>query len=62
MTEREAIEAVKRAWLVEGPAPEFHRRWKNRLRSEWPSLADAVEALVRASDTPRENVANRLES
>ena len=35
------------AWTNAGSHPEFHRRWQNRLRKEWPTLARALDNAVR---------------
>lgn len=43
-------DAVIDAWCVEGPAPGFHRQWVRRLAREWPTLADALDALTESRD------------
>lgn len=48
-----SVDAVVRAWVVEGPSPSYHREKKAQLRREWPSLADAVEQLVSATTKSR---------
>lgn len=41
-----AIEAVVAAWQNHGPVPEYHYAMKSKLFREWPTLAEAVDALV----------------
>lgn len=36
---------VRNAWKVEGPAPDAHRIMQARLRTEWPTLAKALDEL-----------------
>lgn len=40
------ISAVLRAWKVEGRSPSYHRKQKDRLRGEWPSLYNSLSRLV----------------
>ena len=40
------VQAVIDAWTVEGPVPEYHRAAQDRLRRDWPVLADALDALA----------------
>lgn len=42
----DAVEAVVRAWTDAGPAPTLHKAAIRRLHSEWPTLAQAIQALV----------------
>jgi hypothetical protein len=37
---------VADAWMDPGPVPAYHRKWQERLRTEWPTLARAVEQTV----------------
>jgi hypothetical protein len=39
-------EAVLRAWTEEGFNPEWHKMWQDRLRIEWPTLYEAIIALI----------------
>lgn len=41
-----ALRRVLLAWVMEGRSPTYHRKKKAQLRAEWPSLADALDALV----------------
>lgn len=36
---------VVKAWMLEGPAPLYHKRAKESLLIKWPTLAKAVEEL-----------------
>lgn len=46
-TDRDAaIEAVVSAWQNAGPVPAYHYAMKSKLFREWPTLAEAVDALV----------------
>lgn len=31
------------AWVDEGPAPGYHREMQEKIRREWPTLADALD-------------------
>lgn len=42
-----AIEALVRAWTDPGPVPEVHAAAQRRLWQTWPTLAGAIEDLVR---------------
>lgn len=44
--ELENIKAVKDAWTNPGPVPFYHNKWKHLLRSDWPTLADALDKLT----------------
>lgn len=48
--DEELIAKIRRAWLDAGPVPSFHRKAQARLRKEWPSLAEPVEALAKSRD------------
>lgn len=41
----QAAEQVVAAWAVSGPQPDYHERWQHRLRTEWPTLARALDNL-----------------
>lgn len=41
-------ERVLQAWLVEGKNPAYHRAQKERLRREWPTLYQAIQAMAEA--------------
>lgn len=47
------VQAVINAWTVEGINPRHHRVAQARLRKEWPTLANAIEALVRDTRTTK---------
>lgn len=36
---------VMEAWTDPGPAPGYHRQWQELLRGNWPTLANALDAL-----------------
>lgn len=40
---------VLAAWTVEGPCPEFHREAQDRLRRDWPTLANALDEAAKES-------------
>lgn len=42
----EAIARLLEAVLDEGPAPGYHREIMGRHRREWPTLWEAIDALV----------------
>jgi hypothetical protein len=44
---QQAIEAVIYAWTIEGQHPPTHNAAKEKLRREWPTLANALDALAR---------------
>ena len=37
--------AVKKAWMVEGPVPNYHRHMQERLRQEWTTLGEALDRM-----------------
>lgn len=41
-----AAQEVIDAWIVKGPAPAYHEHWKNIVRTNWPALAQALDALT----------------
>ncbi len=51
MTEREAIEAVRRAILVAGPHPRYHAEIMRKQRAEWPTLWNALDELLKSEQT-----------
>lgn len=40
------VEAVVRAWTVEGRSPQYHRQQMERLKKEWPELYKALSELT----------------
>ena len=44
--ERDALFAVRRAWLDSGPEPAYHRMHQDNLRRNWPVLYDAIRKAV----------------
>lgn len=42
--------AVYEAWHNPGRDPIHHRNWQNRLRAEWPVLAQALDAMERPEE------------
>lgn len=42
----EAIDGIRRAITLEGPAPVLHRRIMRRHRNEWPTLWAHIDALL----------------
>jgi len=49
MSETAATAAVRQvisAWTVPGRVPAYHKAWQDRLRKEWPVLANALDALA----------------
>jgi hypothetical protein len=40
------VRRVIAAWTSPGPVPEYHAQWVERLRREWPTLANALDALA----------------
>lgn len=45
----EALATLDRAIEVKGPVPEYHDAQVARLRREWPSLWEAIEAVRRSA-------------
>lgn len=43
---REAVEGIKRAWYIAGPNPRYHKEQVERLKKEWPTLYEAIEAAI----------------
>lgn len=41
----EAVDNVVKAWTDAGPYPPEHHRQAQRLRDEWPALANALDEL-----------------
>lgn len=41
-----AAEAVAAAWTEAGTHPGYHVAWQETLRSEWPTLANALDRLA----------------
>lgn len=39
------VERLRAAWMDAGPRPDVHEAAKRQLRSEWPTLYDALVAL-----------------
>lgn len=48
-----AADDVVKAWTVPGPVPEFHSGQMWALRQRWPSLTNALDALVKESRDSR---------
>ena len=44
----EALREIREAWTNAGPAPAYHRAAQDRLRVEWPTLAEAIEEAIDA--------------
>lgn len=40
------FDRIWRAWTVQGPVPAYHEAAKDRLRIEWPTLAEALDDLA----------------
>ena len=49
----DTIDGVIEAWTDAGSHPTFHMRMQNSLRSEWPTLAGAIESLIKADKENR---------
>lgn len=47
MSDPRRVRAVVQAWTVPGRRPDIHRAAQDKLKREWPTLAEAIEALVR---------------
>lgn len=41
------LNAVRDAWVIEGPSPATHRQAQSQLAAHWPTLHRAVVAIVR---------------
>lgn len=41
-----AMEAVLAAWTSAGPVPNYHRKFQDELRVNWPTLASALDRLA----------------
>lgn len=37
------MQEILDAWNIEGPNPEYHRRMKDWVRVNWPTLGDALD-------------------
>lgn len=46
METKDAVKRIIDAWQVEGRYPAYHRRQKEILKRNWPTLFNAVVALV----------------
>lgn len=44
--ERDALFAVRKAWLDSGPVPAYHRMHQDNLRRNWPVLYDAIQKVI----------------
>lgn len=42
----ETVVNVWRAWNVPGTHPDYHRRAQQKLRKDWPTLANALDQLI----------------
>lgn len=59
----DAAETIKRAFLVEGRYPKYHRSQVERLRREWRLLSNAIEKLILALQVRKEIAkANEIKS
>jgi hypothetical protein len=45
-----AVERIVKAWTDAGRAPAYHRACQQSLRDQWPTLAWAIEALVKENN------------
>lgn len=52
MSLESAIDQLVREWHSEGVSPAFHRPLKFAIRSHWPDLFDAIEAIVAEAEAP----------
>lgn len=43
----EELERILDAWTKPGTHPVFHLKWQDRLRKEWPVLAQALDAATK---------------
>lgn len=41
------LEAITGAWTNAGPMPDYHEHMKNKLRRDWPTLADALDEATK---------------
>lgn len=41
------LESVQSAWLDAGSVPDYHEHMKNKLRREWPTLADTLDEATK---------------
>lgn len=41
------LEALQGAWVDAGPVPEYHEAMKEKLRAEWPTLANALDEATK---------------
>ena len=48
----EKVEALRRAITDAGPVPEYHRTIMARHRREWPTLWQAIDALLAVERQP----------
>ena len=37
------LAAIQGAWMDAGPVPDYHEHMKNKLRRDWPTLAEALD-------------------
>lgn len=42
---KQSVVDVILAWSVEGRCPEYHRKMKDLVRSNWPSLGKSLDEL-----------------
>lgn len=40
------LEAIMKAWTDAGAVPDYHEHMKNKLRRDWPALAEALDKLA----------------
>lgn len=44
-SDEEIIKEIDNAWNNPGPVPSYHYAMQNKLRREWPTLANALDKL-----------------
>lgn len=41
------LAVIQNAWVDAGPMPDYHEHMKNKLRHDWPTLADALDEATK---------------
>ena len=41
------LKAIQDAWVDAGPVPEYHEHMQNKLRRDWPTLANALDEATK---------------
>ena len=46
-SDKELLDGIIKAWVDKGGHPLYHDRVQRKVKSEWPTLANAIEKAIR---------------